>query len=95
MFEKTFFLDENFFDEVKKCLIELYPKKWRFQVFATGERKIDKHIKRQFKRVSLRKIVISHCKGPDYMILLFYFDGFCDCDTVINTSRSNPGQKNK
>ena len=52
MFEKTFFLDENFFDEVKKCLIELYPKKWRFQVFATGERKIDKHIKRQFKRVS-------------------------------------------
>ena len=52
MFEKTFFLDENFFDEVKKCLIELYPKKWRFQVFTTGERKIDKHIKRQFKRVS-------------------------------------------
>ena len=29
------------------------------------------------------------------MILLSYFDGFCDCDTVINTSRSNPGQKNK
>ena len=38
---------------------------------------------------------LSHSKGPDYMILLFYLDGFCDCVKVINTSRSNPGQKNK
>ena len=83
MFEKTFLLDENLFDEVKKVFNRIISKKvltksGNCRYLPTENKTLINLLYNNLEKYIKGKIVISHCKGHKSIILLFYFDGLCD-----------------
>ena len=83
MLEKTFVLDENFFDEVKKVFNRIISKKvWtksgNCRYLPPENKTLIDLLYKNLEKYVKGKIVISHCKGHKCITPLFYFDGFCD-----------------